>query len=104
MRLGERQECPLFNLEGPQHAEYACDQCERNELEDEVDRLCALVEKRESQLVYAISKGEIATAYHRGKRVLAHTPSGRAYRLIDYDGTTAGLLAAVDEATKEVES
>lgn len=55
-----KSECPLFFLEGPQHAEYQCDQCEINELEDLYDAVTSRVFHLESVMSRAAEMLELA--------------------------------------------
>lgn len=83
-----RKECPLFSLEGPQHAEYQCDQCEINELED-------LLEAAEQLAVWVARKG-VMVGHDECMRPCVWFD---VHRGVEHDGTDADLLRALKEAS-----
>lgn len=83
---GLREQLRLAN------ADAAENEADANDLSAEIERLKALVEKRERQLVWACSWHE----HRNGSRRVVRFPGVEKY----YDGTKSGLLAAIDEATE----
>ena len=94
-----KSECPLFSLEGPQHAEYQCDQCEINELDEMHDEALARIAELEAMVVWVVNKsaycenGELSWIVHQ-------TQVFNAWNDMPCDGTPASILAAVQQAMK----